>query len=1192
MRNAARAMPAAIGPYSVLRQLGAGGFGEVFLARAADGSLVCVKRAYEHRAKDPRAATMLTAESRLASRLVHENIVRVIDAGQDDGSLPYVVSEYVEGRDLAALLRTLPDYRLTAGQVAYVMTSIARALAHAHRAAVIHRDVKPSNVLVATDGRVALTDFGVARVQSGGPHAPTYTAHAVGSEPYMAPELLAQDTLLRIDHRVDLWSLGVLAWEALCGFRPFEDAALGARPDISAGQWAQLNVQADPPRRRSLHDVVPEAPPPIRALIEDLLQPVDRRIGTAEEVIARLEAAQLAGPEHQATLADLVARDTEPRGSGVRPTSGHNLEETGAMQSDEQAIGEERTDAAVVRPFSGAPGTQVGPYTIVRELGTGGMGSTYVAHRADVEKRVCLKVIRSEYAADPTYRQMFLDEARTAAKASHANLVSLVDFGQHESGALWIAFELVDGTDLKGLLASSPDGAIPSEHVALIASDVARGLLHLHTADHRRPAIIHRDVSMTNVMVSYDGEAKVIDFGVAKMTAGEKTETGIKGKLGYMAPEMLRGDAIGASVDQWALGVLLYRLLTGRFPYKQAYDGTAPPAPAAPGRRGPLDPRWSSILGRLLQPDPAHRYPSLAAMLDELAPLIPGPGARLALGRGLRRKRPPPSALGFAPPEDASEDDPPAAPVARRDIGAMKPGERFGEWVIEGKLGTGGMAVVYKASRSRTVGGAQRAALKLIRPEHVASEDFVKRFESEVEIAMALNHQNVVTVLDAGAVDGLYFMAMEFVDGCDLDTLVRALTTRGVLSERRLPPELVLFVGAGLLHGLEYAHEKGVVHRDVSPHNVMVTVAGEVKLNDFGVAKSMRADGMASKTAHAVGKPHYMPPEQFRGDPLDGRADLFAAGVSLYEMLVGTSPYAMRGTPNETFHMVVKRVFENDRPHTGEVAPHAPAELVDVIEALLQPNRDHRPRSAEDVLTRLEPLVQLRCKRMLGELVRAAKSEPAIPISASVLEAVRIPLLPPMPHAPKGGGTLELPAPAEPSVSSTGAPARPAAASPRYLFVAFGALAMIAVAAVAFGAVMLWPDSPGRDRTDPTAPVPVVAAPDQPEGPAAQPASVEDDEAPLAHPASPLGPSEQTAPVEERVAEAPGELPTSGSTAPDLVEPQVAEPARTDQSTRPQRHRPPELRPVAQPTTLSPTTTTSPVNRPRESQPGRGAFGL
>src|SRR5690606_35321242 len=123
------------------------------------------------------------------------------------------------------------------------------------------------------------------------------------------------------------------------------------------------------------------------------------------------------------------------------------------------------------------------------------------------------------------------------------------------------------------------------------------------------------------------------------------------------------------------------------------------------------------------------------------------------------------------------------------------------------------------------------------------------------------------------------------------------------------------------------------------------------------------------------------------GDPLDGRADLFAAGASLYELLVGTSPYAMRGTPNETFHMVVKRVFENDRPATSEVAPHAPHELVHVIEATLQPNRDHRPPNAEAALTALEPLVQLRSKRVLAELVRAAKDANAGPVSASVLEA-------------------------------------------------------------------------------------------------------------------------------------------------------------------------------------------------------------
>lgn len=1178
MRIAARqgTPPALIGPYPVIEQIGEGGFGEVFLAhdRSADRR-VCIKRAHAHLADDERFRALFVDESRVARRLANEHIAQIIDAGQDEGGLPYLVLEYVEGTDLAQLLRTMPGCRLPPELAGYVVLALARALDHAHAAAIIHRDVKPANVLLGADGRVKLADFGIARLQRGGAYAVTATRHEMGSEPYMAPELLGPETLLRFDHRVDLWSLGVLAWECLCGFRPFEDPALGARPDLAAGQWAQLNAQCVPPRRRSIHEVAPEAPQTLRSVVEELLQPVERRVTRAGEVVSRLLDAGFGAPEQRVSLAELVTRDTIPRGSGVRPAEGAGMhDDEPSTRRETGPLVEPSTDLSVATPIDGQPGTRVGPFTIVREIGSGGMGATYVARREDVEKRVCLKIVRAEHAADPRYREMFLAEARTAAKASHPNVVSLIDFGQHASGELWAAYDLVDGADLASLLKKT-GGSLHPDVAALIANDLASGLLHLHTPDHRRGVIVHRDVSRNNVMVSYDGVAVLIDLGIAKVMAGPSTHTDMRGKIPYMAPEVLRGDPIGPAVDQWALGVVLYGVITGRLPYRGAYDGTSPPPLQSP--HVALDARWSSIVGRLLQPDPQRRYPSLAAMLDELAPLIPPPAARRQLGHLVRHRAPSksmPATEAHRPDPEVAPDPLPAAPPApRREIGAMRPGERFGEWVIEGKLGTGGMAVVYKASRARTLGGAQTAALKLIRPEHAASDDFVTRFRSEVEIAMRLNHQNIVHVLDAGEVDGVYFMAMEFVEGCDVDTLVRALTTRGVLSERRLPPDLALFIGAGVLHALEYAHAKGVVHRDTTPHNVMVTVAGEVKLNDFGVAKSMSADGMASKTSHAIGKPHYMPPEQFRGDPLDGRADLFAAGVSVYEMLAGVTPYAARGAPNETVHMVLKRIFENDRPHTAEVAPHAPAELIEVLESLLQPNRDHRPPSAEHVLTRLEPLVQLQSKRVLAELVRAVRDEPAGPISASVLEAVRVPSAPGVAVA-RPSGTVPLP----PAAAMSGSPASSPApsASTRKLVLAVVILALAAVSLAAFGAVLLWPDSPARPQADQSTERPDTTAEQTPTSGIDSPAL----------PAAPVEPPGEAAatPVPPPAPEA--RLPESGQRAEELATPSEP-PVVADEPTPVHRSRPradrgrPEVRPLA-PTPPPPPSSPPPSVRTRQ----------
>lgn len=1124
--------------FTLRELLGRGGMSDVYLAERTNAAGVrerfALKVVLPRFLDDPERRALFNREIRIAATLRHPNVVRVVEHGEVE-DVPYLALEYVEGLDLRTLVTRLgadaqkhgPRY---AGQdrgalpppvVIWIGVGAARGLHAAHTQAsddgrlvgIVHRDVAPGNLFLDVRGVVRVADFGVSKPVHAETGAISTTAEARGRTFYMAPEQI--DT--KPDLRSDLFSLGVVLFELLAGSgrHPYEDRRYPHQDPIGLMTRASRGE-----RSFTMAEALPGMPARLHALLEQLVHPDPTQRPHSAEIVANELVAILTEIGGQSTAEEL-SRGTlglvfDPRdaddaestthvegGGELRTRSGVQPSITSRENEPEPHLDDPTaSDAKPSSPILFGPGMLIGHYRIVREIAKGGMGATYLAKREDVDMRVCLKTILPAYAAEPSYREMFLSEAKIAAKASHPNLASLIDYGEHESGALWLASEFVDGTDLTTLLKSSRDSALFPAHAAGIAIDVASGLLHLHTPDHRRPhAIVHRDISSNNVMVSYEGYAKLIDFGIAKTTTAEGTETAIKGKLRYMAPEMLRGELIGVPVDQWALGVMLYRAICARFPYKNAYDGSRPAPPSSP--HGPLDPRWSSILERLLQPNPADRYPSLAAMLEELGPLAPRPGERLALGRGLRRKRPPPSAVGIAPPPEPDPEPTPAA--LRRDFGAMQPGERFGEWTIVNKIGAGGMAVVYKATRQRSLGGTQLAALKLIRPEHAASDDFVSRFRSEVEIAIRLNHQNIVHVLDAGEVERVYFIAMEYVEGCDLDTLLRALTRRGVLSERRLPPELAAFIGAGLLHALEYAHANGVVHRDVSPHNVLLTRDGGVKLTDFGVAKPMKADGMVSKTSHAVGKPHYMPTEQFRGDPLDGRADLFAAGACLFEMLAGASPYAMRGTPNETWHMVVKRVFENDRPHIAEVAPHAPSELITVIETLLQPNHGDRPANAEAVLEAITPLVQLKSQRIVGELVRAAKDEPAGPISKSVLEAVRVAFEAPRHLAiessrPRADRTLPLPETADPS-----SPAEPTASVHRtasnssVLLIAVALLALVLTGLSAFAVAVFWPtDNASGARKTP------AVRPERPRG---------DVPPTAAEPHTPAEPAESNAPA-------------------------------------------------------------------------------
>jgi serine/threonine-protein kinase len=211
-------------------------------------------------------------------------------------------------------------------------------------------------------------------------------------------------------------------------------------------------------------------------------------------------------------------------------------------------------------------------------------------------------------------------------------------------------------------------------------------------------------------------------------------------------------------------------------------------------------------------------------------------------------------------------------------------GQDFGGYAIAGVAGSGGMGVVYRAVQralSRTV------ALKVIRAEIAQSPEYRWRFLREAELASAVNHPNIVPVYDAGDHGGLLYMAMQWVDGVDLRTLIGR--------ESRLDPNRAVRIGVQLAGALQALATAGLVHRDIKPSNVLVRDLGgqdHVYLTDFGIAKVPGADDNLTRTGWLVGTPGYMSPEQFRGEPADARSDLYALGCVAFEALTGKAPFS------------------------------------------------------------------------------------------------------------------------------------------------------------------------------------------------------------------------------------------------------------------------------------------------------------
>ncbi|MBL9014276.1 MAG: serine/threonine protein kinase [Myxococcales bacterium] len=297
----------------------------------------------------------------------------------------------------------------------------------------------------------------------------------------------------------------------------------------------------------------------------------------------------------------------------------------------------------------------------------------------------------------------------------------------------------------------------------------------------------------------------------------------------------------------------------------------------------------------------------------------------------------------------------------------------LGKYRLEQRLGGGGMAEVFLASTIGAEGFSRKVAIKRVLPGFSDNPAFSSMFVAEAQLSSRLVHPNIVSVLDFDrGPDGGLFLVMELVEGKDLD---------GLNSTGLLPIPVVIFTISEVLRGLGYAHDlpggadmRGIVHRDVSPHNVLLSWEGAVKVSDFGIAKA-RSASEATASVFIKGKPAYMSPEQANGSPLDGRSDLFAVGVMLWEMLVGRRlfvgedtrstlaavlfgqiprPRSIRGDIPKDLEKVVMKLLERDLPArypTAEAAIHDLLECHDAPkrgrEMLIQLLQERFPQQAQ-----------------------------------------------------------------------------------------------------------------------------------------------------------------------------------------------------------------------------------------------------
>jgi serine/threonine-protein kinase len=294
-------------------------------------------------------------------------------------------------------------------------------------------------------------------------------------------------------------------------------------------------------------------------------------------------------------------------------------------------------------------------------------------------------------------------------------------------------------------------------------------------------------------------------------------------------------------------------------------------------------------------------------------------------------------ATGLITPPNA-DDVTLVLPLSLWDLG---PGSSFGpRYRIEAMLGQGGMGKVYKAydlDLNRLV------ALKLVRPELAADPECMKRFKQELLFASKISHKNVLRIHDLGDVEGIKFISMAFVEGKDLYHVLRA--------SGRLPVDRAIHIARQLCAALEAAHGEGVVHRDFKPQNILLDQADTVYVSDFGIAKSLEEGAtVLTRVGHIMGTPRYMAPEQIEANPVDHRADLYAFGLILCEMLTGEIPFQGESGMQQMFQRV------NSEPvNPKSLNPELPDYLVRIIQRCLEKDPQRRYQNAAEILNDLTP---------------------------------------------------------------------------------------------------------------------------------------------------------------------------------------------------------------------------------------------
>jgi serine/threonine-protein kinase len=578
-------------------------------------------------------------EARVQAQLNHPGVAQVLEAANDENGEPYTVVEYIEGRSLADVRQRAVQLGARIGwpEACAVAIEMGQALAHVHERAgtdgtplgIVHRDLSPQNVMIAYAGELKLIDFGTARGQNRRCHT---VAGVVFAKPgYVAPEVARQEVG---DGRIDVYAMGVMLWELCAGKR-----LLSGDPQKHLEEVARGEMKI--PELHKTRGIPPELDAVIARLTAN--DPDERYASAAHAATDLAKVLAMAPPGKngersvRARISALMHTLWSDEPARSRAEFAKLLEQGRSLRAEEETPSGGAVIELVRQHMTDDPSVLSGtPYRLLKKIGEGASGVVYEAEHKELGRKLAVKVLAPEYTSAVDAVDRFRREARAVANLEHENLAFLHDFGKAIDGRLFLAMELLSGYALD----KRPVRVVPYKEAIDLAIAITRALDCAHAA-----GVVHRDLKPQNLFLTDAGVLKLLDFGVAMAQSDTKSDAKrqkgfcIFGTPEYMAPEQVAGEAVDARCDLYALGCVLYELVTGTPPFegdssvvvmgKQMRE-----KPESPRRRNPaLPPEVEAVILRALEKRPEDRYASAAEMRAALE------HARVAPDRRSRRAR-------------------------------------------------------------------------------------------------------------------------------------------------------------------------------------------------------------------------------------------------------------------------------------------------------------------------------------------------------------------------------------------------------------------------------------------------------------------------------------------------------------------------------------------------------------------------